>query len=143
MIKIDKEVDIKRAIDEKNKFASEWKNIIRIKDVEESSSSSSMSMYSLDCDREDSEVPSHRSPTLIQDQFLENQQEVHSYQTTEKIPSERYLIIHEEENPSTYNIEEIIEPFTFNLYKKEVNQKRVWNEKQNDENMKEVQEDQV
>ena len=65
MSKIDKEAEIKKAIDEKNKVASEWENLIRIEDVEESSSSSSMSMYSIDSDREDSEVPSRRSPNLI------------------------------------------------------------------------------
>ena len=51
MLKIDKEVEIKRGIEEKNRSASVQKNLIRIKDVEESSS---MSMYSLDYDREDS-----------------------------------------------------------------------------------------
>ena len=56
--KIDKEVKIKKAISKKRKVAIEWNNIIRIKDVEESSSSSSMSMYSLDSDIEDSKVPS-------------------------------------------------------------------------------------
>ena len=40
MTKIDKEAKIKKAIAEKRKDAIEWKNIIRIKDVEESSSSS-------------------------------------------------------------------------------------------------------
>ena len=54
MTKIDKEEEIKKAIAEKNRATIEWKNIIRIEDVEESSSSSSMSMYSLDCDGEDS-----------------------------------------------------------------------------------------
>jgi hypothetical protein len=54
MIKIDKEVEIKKSIVEKNRVASEHKNIIRIKDVEESASPSSMSMYSLESDREDS-----------------------------------------------------------------------------------------
>jgi hypothetical protein len=34
--------------------------------LKESSSSSSMSMYSLDSDREDSQVPSRRSPTLVE-----------------------------------------------------------------------------
>ena len=72
MIKIDKEADIKKTIVEKNKYASEKKNIIRIKDVEESSSSSSMSMYSLDFDREDLEVPSCRSTNLIEAQLSEN-----------------------------------------------------------------------
>ena len=50
---------------EKRKVAIEWRNIIRIEDEEEESSSSSMSMYSLDLDKEYSNVPSHRSPTVI------------------------------------------------------------------------------
>ena len=66
MIKIDKEAKIKKAIVEKNRVASEWKNIFRIEDVEESYSSSSMSIYSLDYNREDSGVPSHWSPTMIE-----------------------------------------------------------------------------
>ena len=61
----------------------------------------------------------------------------------EKIPSEMHSMTHEEENPSSYNIEEIFDAFTFNLYKKEVSRKRVRNEKQNDETMKEIQEDEV
>ena len=125
MTKIHKEVEIKRAIVEKNRGASERKNLIRIEDVAESSSSSSMSMYSIDSDREDSEVPSCRSPTLIDAQLHENQEEVHISTTTEKIPSERNSMIHEEENPLSYNIEEIFEAFTFNLSKKEVSRKRV------------------
>ena len=56
----------------------------------------------------------------------------------EKIPSERHLVIQEEEIPSSYNIKEIFEAFAFNLYKKEVSQKRVWNEKQNHGTMKEI-----
>ena len=73
MIKINKEVEIKKAIVENNRVASERKNIIRIEDVEESSSSSSMSMYSLDSGKEDSEVSSRRSPTLIEAQLPEHQ----------------------------------------------------------------------
>ena len=64
-----------------------------------------MPMYSLDSDREDLEVPSRQTPTLIEAQLPENQEEVHSSPTTEKIPSDRHLMIHEEENPSSYNIE--------------------------------------
>ena len=86
-------------------------------------------------------MPSRRNPTLIKAQILENQEEVHSSPTTEKILSERHSIIQEEENPSSYNIEEIFEAFTFHLYKKELSQKRVRNEKQNDGTMKEIQED--
>ena len=65
-----------------------------------------MSMYSLNSNREDSEVPSHRFPTLIlQDvPLLGNLEEVHSSPIMEKIMSERNLVIHEEENPSSYNI---------------------------------------
>ena len=37
MLKIDKEAKIKRAIEENNRATSDWKNIIRIGDVEESS----------------------------------------------------------------------------------------------------------
>ena len=47
-------------------------------------------------------------------------------------------MIHEEENPSSYSIEEIFEAFSFNLYKKEVSRKIVWNEKQSDGTMKEI-----
>ena len=141
MSKIDKEEEIKRDIEEKNTVASDRKNLIRIEDVEKSSSSSSMPMYSIDSDREDLEVPSCRSPTLIEAQIPKNQEEVHSSPTMDKILSERHSIVKEEENPSSYNIEEIFEAFTFNLYKKEFTQKGVRNEKQNDGTMKEIQED--
>ena len=125
MLKIYKEEEIKKSIVKKNRVASEWNNIIKIEDVEESSSSSSMSMYSLDSDREDSEVSSRQSPTLIEAQLLENQEEVHISPTKEKIIPIRDSVIHGEENPSSYNIEEIFKSFTFHLYKKEVSQKRV------------------
>ena len=59
VLKIDKEAKIKKPIDEKNRATSEWKNIIRIEELEESYSSSSMSMYNLDFDREDLEAPPH------------------------------------------------------------------------------------
>ena len=51
MTKIEKEVEIKKSIAEKSKVAIEQKNIIRIEDVEESSSSYWMSMYNIDSDR--------------------------------------------------------------------------------------------
>ena len=102
-------------------------------------------MYSLDLDKEYLDVLSHQSPTLIlQDAPLPmNLEEVHSSPVTEKIPYERNSIIQEEENPSSYNIEEIFDSFTSNLYKKEVSWKRVWNVKQSDGTMKEIQEDEV
>jgi hypothetical protein len=80
-------------------------------------------MYNLDLDKEDSKVPSHRSPTLIEDPLLEHLEGVHSSLVTKKIPSERHSLIHEEENPSSYIMEEIFNAFTFNLYKKEVRRK--------------------
>ena len=55
--------------------------------------------------------------------------------------SERHLVIQEEENISSYNIKEIFESFTFNLYKKEVSGKKVCNEKHNDGTLKEIQKD--
>ena len=61
----------------------------------------------------------------------------------ENISSERHSVIHEEENPSNYNIEKIFDAFTFNLYRKEVSHKRIQNQKQNDGTMKEIQEDEV
>ena len=141
MSKVDKEVETKKAIEERNKVASEQNNLIRIEDEEESSSSSSMSMYSIDSAQESSEVPSHRSPTLMEVQIPKIHEEVHSSPTMEKNPFERGLIIQEEEDPSSYNIEKIIEDFTFNLFKKEVSQKRVCNEKKNHGTLKEIQED--
>ena len=93
-------------------------------------------MYSIDFDLEDSKVLSRRTPTLIEDQFPENQEKVHSSPTIDKIPYQRHSMIHEEENHWSYNIEQIFEALTFNLYKKEVSRKRVWNEKQNDGTMK-------
>ena len=65
MIQIDKEAEIQKVKVEKRKDDIEWRNIIRIEDKEEESSSSLMSMYRLDSNREDSDVPSHQSPTAI------------------------------------------------------------------------------
>ena len=56
----------------------------------------------------------------------------------EKNPFEKHSIIQEEEDPSSYNIEEIFEAFTFNLYKNDVSRKRVYNEKKNDGTLKEI-----
>ena len=43
----------------------------------------------------------------------------------------------------SYKIKEIFESFTFNLFKKEISQNRVCNEKKNDGTLKEIQEDEV
>ena len=57
--------------------------------------------------------------------------------------SEMHSMVQEEDHPSSYNIEEIVDAFTFNLYKKEVSWKRIWSVKQNDGTMKEIHEDEV
>ena len=67
MSQIDKEAELKRYIEVKHKVSSEMVNIVWIDD-EESSSSSSMSLYNIEFDRKDSEVSSRRSPTLLEAQ---------------------------------------------------------------------------
>ena len=52
-------------------------------------------------------------------------------------------MILEEDHTSNYNIEEIFDAFTFNLYKKEVSRKRIQSVKHNDGTMKEIQEVEV
>jgi hypothetical protein len=86
-----------------------------------------MSMYSLNLYKEDSDIPSHRSPTVIaHDAPLPmNLEEVHSSPVMEKISSERNSVIQEEDHPSIYNIEEIFDAFTLNRNKKEVSHKRI------------------
>ena len=56
---------------------------------------------------------------------------------------ERHSMIQEEDHPSSYNIEEIVGSFTFNLCRKEVSRKRVRRVKQNDGTMEEIKEDEV
>lgn len=104
-----------------------------------------MSMYNLDLDGEYLGVPSHRSPTIVihDDPLPMHLEEVHSSPITEKVPSERHLVIHEEEHTSSYNIEEIFGAFTFNLFRKEVSLKRVRKVKQNDGTMEEMKKDEV
>ena len=128
---------------EKKKVSIERRNIIKIADEEEESSSSLTSMYSLDLDKEDSHVPSHRSPTVVlHDASLPmHLEEFHSSSVTEKISFERHLVINEEDHPPIYSIEEIFDAFTFNLCKLEVSRKRVQSVKPNDGSMKVVQKD--
>ena len=56
-------------------------------------------------------VSSHRSPTIIvHDAPLPmHLEKVYSSPVREKIPSKRHSMIHEEENPSIYNIDEIFD----------------------------------
>ena len=104
-----------------------------------------MSIYNLHLDIEYLDVPYHRSPTFIlHDAPLPmNLEEVHSSSVMENILSERNSVIQEENHPSSYNIDELFNAFTFNLWRKEVSWKRVRSVKQNDGTMKEVQEDEV
>ena len=90
-----------------------------------------MSIYNVDSDKKDSDMPSHWSPTIIvHDSPLPmHLEEVHSSRVTDKILSEMNSMIQEEEHPFIYNIEEIFDAFTFNSYKKEVSQKRIQNVK--------------
>lgn len=117
-------------------MSSERVNIVRIKD-EESFLFSSMSLYNIESDKKDSEVSSHRSHTLVEAQIPSKPKEVHSSPTMDKNPSERHSQVQqEEEYPSSYNIDEIFESFTINLYKTEVSPKRIKNEKQDDGTLK-------
>ena len=81
---------------------------------------------------------------MIQNQVPEQLNEVHSSPTADKNQSERHSQIQQaEEDQLNYNIDEVFKAFTFNLCKKEVSQKRIRNERQNDGTYKEVQEDEV
>ena len=90
MTRANKEEEIQRAIVEKNRAAIERKNPIRIKDGEESSSSSSIFVNNLDLDQEDLVVLSHPSPTLVEDPLPMHLKEVHSSTVMEKILFERH-----------------------------------------------------
>ena len=103
-----------------------------------------MSLYSIESNGKDSEVSSRRIPTLVENQVSEQLEEVHISPTMDKNKSERHSQVQQEEEDSlSYNIDEIFEAFTFNLYKKEVSWKRIRNEKQSNGTLKEVQEDDV
>ena len=65
MSKVDKEAELKRTIEERNKVSSEWNNIFRIEVEDESYSSSLMSMYIIESDRKYLEVSSLQSPTML------------------------------------------------------------------------------
>ena len=81
---------------------------------------------------------------MVETQVPDKLEKVHSSPTTDKNQSERHSQVQqEEEDPSSFNIDEICEAFTFNLYKKEVSRKRIRNKKQNDGTLKEVQEDEI
>ena len=143
MSQIDKEAEQKKAIEVKCKTSSGKLSIVRIDD-EESSSSSSMSLYNIESNEKHSEVSSRRTPTMIENQVPEQLDEVHSSPTADKNQSKRHSQIQQiEEDQLNYNIDEVFEAFTFNLSKKEVSRKRIRNERQDDGTYKEVQEDEI
>ena len=69
-VKIEKEAEEKKAIEVKSKVSSGKLNIVRIDD-EESSSSSSMSLYNIESNEKHSEISSQRTPTMIENQVPE------------------------------------------------------------------------
>jgi hypothetical protein len=138
MSQVDKEAEQKKAMMVQSKVSSKRLNIVSIDD-EESSSSSSMSLYKIESNGKGSEVSSRRTPTLVENQVPKQLEEVHSYPKMDKNQSGRHSQVQqEEEDPLSYNIDEIFEAFTFSLHKKEVSQKRIRNEKLSDETLKEV-----
>ena len=76
---------------EKNKASMEWKIPLRVEDYEQGSSSSYMSMYNLDYNEEDSDVPSNRSTTIFLHDapLMMHAEEVHSSAINEKVPYEK------------------------------------------------------
>ena len=109
----------------KSKTSSGKLSIVRIDD-EESSSSSSMSLYNIESNEKHSEVSSQRTPTMIENQVPEKLDEIHSSLTADKNQSERHSQVQqEEEDQLNYNIDEVFKAFTFNLCKKEVSRKRI------------------
>ena len=81
---------------------------------------------------------------MLESQVPDKPEEVHNSLTRDKNQSERHSQVQQqEEDPSSYNIDEIFEVFTFNLYKNEVSRKRIRIETQNDGTLKEVQEDEI
>ena len=91
MSQVDKEEEIQKSIVHKIRVVIERKNLIKIEDEEESTSSSSMPMYNLHSNKEDSDMPSYQSPTMIlqDDPLPMHLEEVHSSPFTKKVLFER------------------------------------------------------
>ena len=78
-----------------------------------------MYLYNIEIDGKYSEVSSRKTPNLVENQVPDKPEEVHNSPTTDKNQSGRHSQVRqEEEDPSSYNIDEIFEAFTFNLYKR-------------------------
>ena len=80
---------------------------------------------------------------MIENQVPEQLDEVHSSSITNKNQFERHSQVQQEEDPLSYNIDEVFEAFTFNLWKREVSQTQIRPERQNDGTYKKVHEDEI
>jgi hypothetical protein len=89
MSQINKEAEQKKAMEERSKVLRKRLNIVRIDD-EKSTSSSSFSLYSIESNGKYSKVSSQRTPPMVENQFLEQLEEVHSSLTTNKNQFERH-----------------------------------------------------
>lgn len=102
-------------------------------------------MYSLNSGEEGSKFLSTHTPTVVRHYtpLLMHAEEIDNSPISKKLPSERHSVVPKEDHPSSYNIEEIFGPFTFNLHRKEVSRKRVRKMKQANGTLEEMQEDEV
>lgn len=140
MMQIDKEIERKNVINGKRKYIIEHDSI---------PSTSSISLYNIDFDNENSNYASSQTPSLIKEAFSPHEQgeEMTIYWATVNISSENHLsnnsMMPEPEGPSSYNIEEIFGCFTFDLHRKEVSKKKFWKVKESDGTLKDINEDEV
>ena len=67
-----------------------------------------------------------------------HEEEIYISPITKKVPFERHLVGLEENNPLSYNIEEIFGSFIFNPHRREVSWKRVRKVKQGDGTLEEM-----
>ena len=107
-------------------------------------SSSSISLYNIDFDNEDIACESSRNPSIRREITPPPEQ---GEEATVKIPSEKHcsnnLVVPEQEGPSTYNIEEVFDSFTFDLHRREVNRKKFKKVKEDDGTMSDIIENEV
>ena len=118
MVQTDGEAERKKDEIEKNKSIIEWHT---------DASSSSIFLYNIDSDNEDTACSSSQTPSPIREITPPPKQgeEMEGSQATVKIPSEKHcsnnLVVLKQEGPSIYNNEEVFGSFTFDLNEREVN----------------------
>ena len=87
-------------------------------------SSSSVSLYNIYSDNEDTAWPSSQTPSLIRKITPppNHGEEMDSSQATINIPPEKHCsnnsMAPEQEGPSSYNIQEVFDSFTFDLHQR-------------------------